>query len=39
MSTFINLIVSILIQKEVTLIMGLLSTMINVKQVNELNII
>jgi hypothetical protein len=39
MSILINLIVSILIQEEVVLIMGLLATMINVKRVNELNII
>jgi hypothetical protein len=36
MSIFINLVVSILIEEEVTLIMGLLSTMINVKRMNEL---
>lgn len=39
MYILINLIDSILVQEEAILIMGLLSTMINVKQVNELNII
>jgi hypothetical protein len=39
MSILINLIVSILVQEAAILIMGLLATMINVKRVNELNII
>jgi hypothetical protein len=39
MYILINLIDSILVQEEAILIMGLLSTMINVKHLNELNII